>query len=100
MKATIRFNDEDRPVRYTFESICLMQELYGFNPFEDTCWDASPKWVSVLAWGAILHDEPKLTLDAVRKGIDLADYRTIAKTCYEALAAVLPKKDAEPAGQS
>lgn len=81
-------------LRFEFEPLCLMQERYGVNVFEDSTWRPSPQVVAVLLWGALQHLGPKAPkIEDIRKGLDMKNYRDATKAVYAALSDALPKKE-------
>jgi hypothetical protein len=98
MKKIVTLEGASYPLRFNYEAICRVEELYGLNVLAKETWEPSPSIVSRLLWAALLHlGNDKLTVQYIQKHLSMEQYRETAKDVYLALADVLPKKEQQDA---
>ena len=63
--ATNLMIDMERPVRFTWASVCRFEEAYGRSIPESLTTRLGIRLITHLVWAGLLHNEPKLTMDTV-----------------------------------
>lgn len=92
MQKTVTIKGVAYGLRFTFEALCRMRERHGLNALSEEAFVPDPRTIAILVWGGVLHEAPKITLEDVYCGLDVAAMRETTTAVYEALVDALPKK--------
>ncbi len=92
MKKTINIAGTEYAPRFTFESLCRMQEYFNFNALHESTFEPAPRTVAILAWGAVYDARPAVTLLEIYASIVVDDMARVNRLLIDALIDSLPKK--------
>lgn len=90
--------DKKRQLVFDFNALCKLEETTGKNALRGDTWsNLSALDVRALLWGALLRDDPDLTLDQVGQFIDFRNLEKITGAIQEAFeaAAASPEDSSE-----
>lgn len=89
-------------LRYTFNSLCLVEEKAGINLidyFEKVLPHPNLSDMRFLLWAGLVPDNPKMTLNEAGDIMQDLGYHNIVAMVSRALKASLGLKDIEPQGE-
>ncbi len=101
--------DRARRIRFTWSAACEFEEAYGKSVLEAINGVVGAKFFTHLAWAGMLHEEPGLDIETVKKRFEnfLADGGDINTLATELMGALVesgvigrPKKKDEPAEET
>lgn len=90
--------DKKRKLVFDFNALCKLEETTGKNALRGETWsDLSALDVRALLWGALLRDDPELTLDQVGEFVNFGNLEDVTAAIQKAfeLAAADPKGRSE-----
>ena len=93
--------DKPRTLRLDFNALSRAETISGRNYLQAESWNnLSITEMTVLLWSALLHEDPKLKLDAVGAEIHGGNAAYVSQCLIAAQAALSPepKEDADPLG--
>ena len=91
--------DKPRTVRFPMASLERLHAEHGINVFaigEDAFTD--PATLSAIAWAGLIHEDPDLTIDAVKQMCDLQDIKTMLRVVTDAMGGDELDPTAPPSG--
>lgn len=94
---TVKIHGTPYLLRYPFNSLCRMQQEHGINVLDPATWTPSPRLITVVVWGGIVHAHPDFKLADVQGGLANEDVRAAHKTAMKLISDALPKADDEDA---
>jgi hypothetical protein len=97
---TITLGGEKRALRFTNRALVAIEDETGKTMAEigTRATLGSFRAISVMLWAALLHEQPKLTVDQVIDMIELPELENIAGSLNTALEAALGKPAKETKG--
>lgn len=63
--------DRPRRIRITWSAACEFEEAYGKSVLEAISGTVGARFFTHLAWAGMLHEEPALDIETVKKRIDI-----------------------------
>lgn len=88
--------DKLRKLCFDFNAICRLEETTGKNALSSETWsNLSAMDVRALLWGALLRDDPELTLEKVGEFINFKNLPEITAAIEKAFANAAVPEDAD-----
>lgn len=79
--------DRKRKLVFDFNAICALEDVTGKNALDGKTWNAlSARDVRALLWGALLRDDPKLTIERVGELINFTNLPIITAAIEKAFS--------------
>ena len=86
--------DRERTLRLDFNALCALRKETGQNPLSPSFWADFDDVLKLRAtlWAALIHEDPKLTVEQVGNLIDMKRIAEIADALAGPVSAAMPDK--------
>lgn len=91
--------DRPRTLRFDFNAFCALKRETGASPLSPDFWQDMDNPVKLRAalWAALLHEDPKLTVEQAGNLVQIAQVADIATALAGALSDAMPSAKPETA---
>ncbi len=88
--------DRERHLVMDFAAMEMFEGVTGLSAWGREAWDGNPRHVAALIWASLLHEDPDLKLDDVKRmpAMTLANMAYLSDRLSELWGAIMP--DADP----
>lgn len=87
--------DRERHMVMDFAAMDAFEDATGFSAWGREAWDGNPRRVAALIWAALLHEDPTLTLDEVKRmpAMTLSNMAYLTERLGELWGETMPEAD-------
>lgn len=101
----ITLNGEKKTLFFSTAAFCILEKETGTNTLLDSVWsNLDTSKLTALLWAALLHSEPDLKLEDLRKSIGMAELGRVSNEILTAFKNASPEEkksveESDPASQ-